>query len=170
MNFVIRQEAKSDYSIIYDLIKTAFRTAKVSDGTEQDFADALRGGGNYIPELALVAEVKNQIVGHIMFTKTYVTMSGGSRYNTLLVAPLVVDLAYRGQGIGSALIREGLRLSQEMGYESAFLCGDPEYYQRFDFKPTHLYGIQHESIPAQYVMARELLHGCLSGVTGMINM
>ena len=55
-NFKIRQETKEDLDEVYQLIKTAFETAKVKDGDEQDFAVKLREGKNFIPELSMVAE------------------------------------------------------------------------------------------------------------------
>lgn len=169
-NLTVRQITENDYSTIYNLIKTAFETAEHRDGDEQDFAVNLRNGENYIPELDLVAELNGHIIGHIMFTKTHITKPDGSRYNTLLVAPLAVLLEYRGIGAGSALMNEGFRIAQTMGYESAFLIGDPNYYQRFGYKHTHLYGINHESFPAEYVMVKELVSGTLHGITGLINM
>ena len=59
----IRQENEIDYPAIYSLFQTAFETADVKDGTEQDFAVNLRNGPNYVPELALVAEIDDKIVG-----------------------------------------------------------------------------------------------------------
>lgn len=169
-NFIVRQITEADYSTVYNLIKTAFETAEHRDGDEQNFAVRLRNGENYIPQLDLVAEQDGEIIGHIMLTKTYVTQPDGSKYDTLLVAPLAVLLEYRSVGAGSALMKEGLRIAQTMGYESAFLIGDPNYYQRFGYKLTHLYGINHESMPAEYVMVKEFVTGDLEGVTGLINM
>lgn len=51
----IRQENKEDYDEIYNVVKTAFATAKHSDGNEQDLVAALRKSNNFIPELSLVA-------------------------------------------------------------------------------------------------------------------
>lgn len=169
-NFVVRQATKADYSIVYNLIKTAFETAEHRDGDEQDFAVRLRSGENYIPELDLVVELDGQLVGHIMFTKTYVTKPDGSKYDTLLVAPLSVLLEYRGMGAGTALMEEGFRIAVTMGYGAAFLIGDPNYYQRFGYKLSHLYGINHDSFPAEYVMAKEMLSSALDGITGTVNM
>lgn len=169
-SFIVRQITEADYSTVYNLIKTAFETAEHRDGDEQDFAVNLRNGSNYIPELDLVAERDGELLGHIMFTKTYVTKPDGSRYNTLLVAPLSVLLEYRSRGVGTALMKEGIRIAQSMGYQSAFLIGDPNYYQRFGYKLTHLYGINHESMPAEYLQVKELTQGALDGVTGLINM
>ncbi len=36
---MLRQEKETDFPAIYDLVKTAFQTAKVSNGDEQNFVD-----------------------------------------------------------------------------------------------------------------------------------
>ena len=169
-NITVRQITKADYSTVYNLIKTAFLTAEHHDGDEQDYAVGLREGENYIPGLDLVAEIDGQLAGHIMFTHTYVTRPEGNRYDTLLVAPLSVLLEYRSVGVGSALMKEGLRIARTMGYETAFLIGDPVYYQRFGFVLTHLHGINHESLPAEYVQVKEIVPHALDGITGLIKM
>ena len=108
-SFTVRQEREAEFPAIYELIRTAFATAEVSDGDEQDFANRLRIHGNYIPELALVAECQGKLIGHIMLTRTVVTQDDGTPYEALMIAPLSVVLDYRNQGVGSALLKEGLR-------------------------------------------------------------
>ncbi|ACV63529.1 hypothetical protein Dtox_2751 [Desulfofarcimen acetoxidans DSM 771] len=39
---VIRKEKTEEFSQIYDLVKVAFQTAKVTNGKEQDFVNQLR--------------------------------------------------------------------------------------------------------------------------------
>lgn len=169
-NILVRQTTEAEFPIVYNLIKTAFLTAEHRDGNEQDFAAGLRNSGNYIPELDLIATFDGHPAGHILFTKTFVTKPDGSKYETLLVAPLSVLLEHRSKGIGSMLMKEGFRIAANMGYGSAFLIGDPDYYQRFGFKPTHLYGIKHETFPAEYVMVKEISPNALKGISGIINM
>ena len=69
---LLRQEREAEFPAIYDLVKTAFETARVSNGDEQNFVARLRAGGNYIPELALVAEEEGKLIGHIMLTRTFI--------------------------------------------------------------------------------------------------
>ena len=104
-SFTVRQEREAEFPAIYELIRTAFATAEVSDGDEQDFANRLRIHGNYIPELALVAECQGKLIGHIMLTRTVVTQDDGTPYEALMIAPLSVVLDYRNQGVGSALLK-----------------------------------------------------------------
>lgn len=170
INFQIREESAKDYPEIYQLIETAFATAKVKDGDEQDFAVSLRNSSNYIPELALVAESDNKLIAHIMLTKRYIE-TGNGLYEGLLLAPISVLSEYRDKGVGSSLIREGLKRATEMGFGAVFLCGDPGYYHRFGFRPTSEFGIQpKQDIPPQYVMAYELKSNALKGITGTIDL
>ena len=117
-----------------------------------------------------MAELDGHLAGHIMFTKTYVAQPDGSKYDVLMVAPLSVLLEHRNKGVGSALMEEGFRIAEASGYEAAFLLGDPNYYQRFGYKPSHLYGIGHGVYPAEYLLAKEIISGALKNVTGTVNM
>ena len=60
---------KENYDKIYTFVEEAFKTAEVSDGTEQDFVLELRKSRNYVPELEFAAYDKNVLIGHIMLTR-----------------------------------------------------------------------------------------------------
>lgn len=165
----IRQEEEKDFAKIYDLVEEAFKTAKVSDGDEQDFVDRLRAGDHYIPELAFVAEESDRLVGHIMLTRCRVMMKEGT-FDALLLAPLAVVLEYRNRGVGADLVKEALRSAKEKGHKAVFLTGDPVYYGRFGFKSVANYGIGcAEEIPLEYVLACELIPGSLEHVDGKLS-
>ena len=165
---IIRQEKPSEFPFLYDFVKVAFQTAKVADGDEQGYVNKLRASGNYIPELALVAEEDGKIVGHIMLTKTYVA-TGGSKFEALLLAPLSVALEYRRCGIGSKLVLYSFDLAKKLGYKALFVVGDPAYYGRFGFKSTAPL-IKHVPmpIPDENLMVYELSSGALAGVAGTV--
>lgn len=65
--YVVRPERPGEEEELCRLVRTAFETATVSDGTEQDFAARLRNSRDYIPELALVATCKERPSPHVMF-------------------------------------------------------------------------------------------------------
>jgi len=170
MNIIIRKETEKDYAETYDLIKTAFETANVKDGDEQDFAVKLRNSERYIPELGLVAEKSGKLAGHIMLTRTFVEQPDGKKFEALLLAPLSVLIEYRKQGVGSALINESFRIARTMGFKAVFLCGDPSYYGRFGFTTSVHYGIKNiNSVPDQYCLAYELVPDSLNGISGTID-
>ena len=97
----------------------------------------------------------------------YVIQEDGNKFESLLIAPLSVLLEYRDQGVGSALIKEGLKRGREMGYKAVFLCGDPNYYHRFGFKSISEFRLTNPDIPEPYVMGYELETGALDHVTGI---
>jgi predicted N-acetyltransferase YhbS len=166
---IIRRETKEEFPQIYELVKVAFQTAQVTNGKEQDFVDELRSGGNYIPELALVAEENGELVGHIMLTKTLIS-NGDEQFETLFLGPISVVLEERKKGIGSRLIQESLAVAKVMAFKSVVLVGDPAYYHRFGFRTSREFGISHaQDIPEQYVMACELVQGALDNVSGTFN-
>ncbi len=138
----IRPEKENEFAKIYDLIKTAFQTAKVSNGKEQDFANELRAGKGYIPELALVAEEDGEVIGHIMLTEWPVS-DGDIKHVVLLIAPVCVALAKRNNGFASKLINESLARAKAKGYEAVMLVGDPAFYGRLASSrpPRSGYGI-----------------------------
>ena len=149
----IRVVNKSDFKDIYNLVKEAFKTAQVSDGNEQDFVLELRKRVFYIPSLEFVAEEQGELIGHIMFTKQ------------------AVDLAYRNQGIGSKLMNYGLMKAKELGYDTAFLVGNPEYYQKFGFLCVTNYNLKNmTTIPDKYVMVKEIKEKALSNVKGGVDL
>lgn len=166
---IIRQELEKDFEEIYELVKIAFQTAKVSNGKEQDLVNQLRNSDGYIPELALVAEEAGKLVGYIMLTKTYIT-NEDNKFMTLYIGPVSVALEYRNKGIGSKLIRKSLQLAKEMGYTSVVLVGDPGYYHRFGFKSSSEFNIKHVlDIPEKFVMANELVPNALQGISGIMH-
>lgn len=171
LKYNIRPETESDYSEIYQLIKTAFETARVKDGDEQDYAVNLRKSPKYIPGLSLVAEHEGKLIGHIMLTRLEISLTSGiNKIKALLIAPLSVKLEYRNKQIGSALIKESLRLAKKAGYTAVFLCGDPEYYKRFGFIESSNFNINNiNGIPDLYSLAYELEPGALGKDSGIID-
>ena len=168
---IIRKENKNDYINIFNFVKTAFETAKVKDGDEQDFVDRIRASKDYIPELAFVAEENGEIIGHIMFSKTYV-QNNNKRFEALMLAPLAVRLDYRCRGIGGSLIKAGFEKAKKMGYTAVFLAGDSKYYSRFGFEPTIKHNIKCSlDIPEdlyENIMVCELKPGALRGISGIV--
>ncbi len=82
--------------------------------------------------LSLVGIVGKTLVGHAIFTMCGV---GGQPDEVALLGPLAVAPAWQRQGVGSAIVRAGLRLLQTTGTHQVFVLGDPAYYGRFGFEP-----------------------------------
>ena len=133
---IIRQENKNDYNDVYNVVKRAFETAEHSDGNEQELVVALRNSSSFIPELSLVAEKDNKIIGYILFTKVKI-----DRYEELALAPLAVIPEYQRKGVGSELIKKGHEISKKLGYHYSIVLGSENYYPKFGYVPATQFGI-----------------------------
>ncbi len=125
---IIRPEAADDHRAIFQLTEAAFRGRPYADGDEQEVVDRLRAAGALF--VSLVAERDGEVVGHIAFSPM-VAADGSSPWFAL--GPVSVLPAWQGQGIGAALIVEGLARIAAEGALGCALTGNPDYYRRFGF-------------------------------------
>ncbi|MDO9466059.1 MAG: N-acetyltransferase [Thiobacillus sp.] len=143
---VIRSETDADVGAISDVTAAAFKTLEISNHTEQFIVAALRAAGALT--VSLVAEVDGRVIGHIAFSP--VTLSDGTR-NWYGLGPVSVLPAYQRQGVGKALIREGLARLKAMSAQGCCLVGHPDYYRKFGF--TNLPGLVLEGVPQEVFFA-----------------
>ena len=146
LKIVIRSETDADLTTITEVTLAAFATLEVSNHTEQFIIAALRAARALT--VSLVAEVDGQVVGHIAFSP--VTMSDGTR-DWYGLGPVSVLPAYQLQGIGKALIREGLARLKELNARGCVLVGHPEYYRQFGFSNPQ--GLVVEGVPPEVFFA-----------------
>lgn len=170
LKIIIRQEQPYDYDEVYRLVKESFLTENHTE--EPDYLDALRTKPEFIPGLSLVAETDDgTIAGQIVLYQTTINYND-SQDVQLVVSPLSVLPLYFRRGVGSALLREGLKIGRETGYKAAFLMGDPGYYSRFGFMPSYKFNIFHKDYREQkvdFIMAYQLYENALDGKKGIID-
>jgi putative acetyltransferase len=97
---------------------------------EAELAQRLRDDGDAVLELA--AFEGETVVGHVLFSALTVAPA---TTRIAALAPVSVLPARQKQGIGSALIREGLARCAALGFDACAVLGDPDYYKRFGFSP-----------------------------------
>jgi putative acetyltransferase len=124
----IRNETSDDVSAIGKVTAAAFQTLEISNHTEQFIIEALRASNALT--VSLVAEMDGRVIGHIAFSP--VTISDGTP-DWYGLGPLSVLPEHQRQGIGKALIREGLAQLRGMHARGCCLVGHPEYYKKFGF-------------------------------------
>lgn len=141
MQIMIQQETPSDYQMVENLIKSAFKTAPHSDGNEHLLVNQLRNSPSFIPELSLIAKIGNEketskIVGHILLTKIQI-----NNHTELALAPLSVLPEYQNQGIGKALINQAHTKAKALGFNAIVLLGEPNYYGKFGYQTASDFNI-----------------------------
>ncbi len=130
LKIVIRGETDTDVNAITEVTVAAFKTLEISNHTEQFIIVALRAAKALT--ISLVAEVDGgRMIGHIAFSP--VVISDGTR-NWYGIGPVSVLPEYQRQGIGKALIQEGMSRLKDMNAQGCCLVGHPDYYRKFGFK------------------------------------
>jgi len=124
----IRKERPSDIRFIRQLTTDAFANLSISDGSEPAIIDDLRRAGDLA--LSLVVVQDDNLVGHVAFSPVIV---GESAEKWFGLGPVSVLPQRQREGIGTALINEGLQRLRVEGAAGCVLVGDPAYYHRFGF-------------------------------------
>jgi putative acetyltransferase len=174
---LIRDERDEDREAVHAVNVVAFGTP-----AEADLVDRLRrDADSYI---SLVAEADGRVIGHILFTPVTVSNrpridaqpEGQSNAQTdpqlrlIGLAPMAVATEYQRQGVGTALVGEGLARCAQAGYGAVVVLGHPGYYPRFGFRPAATYGLDSEyDSPPEAFMAIELQPGCLTHISGRVS-
>lgn len=169
MNVNIRTEAEEDFKTVFALIKNAFENEELSDHKEHYLVERLRKSDAFIPELSLVAEVNNQIVGYILLTKINIVDRSTNSYTSLALAPVAVLQKFQGKGIGGKLIEFAHKKAKDLDFGSVILLGHESYYPRFGYKPTKEFGIKLPfDVPEANCMVIELIESSLQNVNGVV--
>jgi predicted N-acetyltransferase YhbS len=119
----------------------------------------LRDGVPPVRDLCIVARDDLGILaGAIRFWPVRV-----GRHEALLLGPVAVHPTRQGEGLGAALIREGLARAEAARWPRTMLVGDAPYYGRFGFR--RLEGVE---MPPPTNPDRVLGIGAWEGVTGRV--
>lgn len=143
---LIRNETGADARAITDVTVAAFAALPISRHTEQFIIEALRAANALA--VSLVAEVDGRVVGHVAFSP--ITISDGTM-GWYGLGPVSVLPQHQRQGIGQALIREGLARLQALQARGCCLVGHPGYYRRLGFE--NVAGLMHEGVPPEVFFA-----------------
>jgi putative acetyltransferase len=135
MEIKIRNEESKDIEQVRDIMRAAF-----SRDAESKLVDAIRANGKAVISLVAVQDV--QVLGYILFSP--VTTAPPSEGKGIGLAPVAVRPDVQSKGIGSQLIREGLRLGKGLGYDYCVVLGAPEYYRRFGYEKASSFGLKNE--------------------------
>ncbi|MCK4993914.1 MAG: N-acetyltransferase [Candidatus Omnitrophica bacterium] len=157
---IVRQEKKEDIEAVRQINLKAFARPQ-----EADIVDKLRD--NCQDCLSLVAEVDGNIAGHILFSPAIIEADSGV-IKGMGLAPMAVLPAYQKQGIGSALVQDGLEKLKQVNCSFVIVLGHSEYYPKFGFKAASSYGIKCEwEVPDEAFMAIVLDELKMQGVSGV---
>lgn len=155
----IRKEESQDRHAVHNLNLAAF-----DNGPEATLVDKLRAS---CPDyLAFVAVEDGAVVGHILFTPATVD---GSSVVGMGLAPMAVLPSHQRKGIGSQLVRYGIKHLRESSCPFIIVLGHPEYYPRFGFEVASKYHLRcpWDGVPDEVFMVTVADHNALPKVGGV---
>jgi putative acetyltransferase len=150
---IIRPETPADHEDIRRVVDAAF-----GDTITGELVEMIRASDRFVPELSLVAVSGGQTLGHVISSYVDIVQPVPGTRRVLQVGPIAVLPAHQRRGIGSALMRETIRIAEERGEPLLLIEGNPAYYGRFGFARADEQGIEPppEAHGPQYFMVRPL--------------
>lgn len=134
MNVTIRLETEDDYSRVEELTREAFWNLYAPGCDEHYLCHILRDHEDFIKELDYVAEVDGNIIGSIMYSKSFLISDDLEQVPIVSFGPLCVHPEYQRQGIGTALIEKTKYLVKNTDIPAIAIYGDPHNYCKHGFK------------------------------------
>jgi putative acetyltransferase len=140
----VRRSSPEDVGSIRALTAAAFVTAPhrappaddTDDPGEAALVVWLLEDPAAIPQLSLVAERGDEVVGHVICSRGRIDDAPA-----LGLGPVSVRPDEQRGGVGSALMYAVLGAAQALDETVVVLLGDPAYYSRFGFDPASALGI-----------------------------
>ncbi|SED26922.1 putative acetyltransferase [Rhodococcus koreensis] len=134
VRMLIRRENAGDVDAVAEVHRQAF------DGdapVEVGLVTRLRSSDDWIPQLALVADIDGTVVGHVCLTRATVDAT-----DVLALGPIGVLPGLQRDGVGSALMHAVLGGADARDEPLVALLGHLDYYPRFGFVSGTSVGIE----------------------------
>ncbi len=102
-----------------------------------------------------------------MYSRAKVVNDNGDEHEVITFGPLSVLPEYQNRGVGSALMKHSIIRARDLGYRGIIFYGHPDYYPRFGFQNSKVFGITNpKGIDFDSLMAMELYDGAMRGISG----
>ena len=160
----IRNETQADYKQVEDMTRKAFWNLYVPGCMEHYLVHIMRDHQDFLPELDLVMELDQQIIGNMMYTKAKLIDEDGNEKSILTFGPISILPEYQRKGYGKKLMEYSFEKASALGYDAIVIFGNPANYVSRGFKSCKKYNICLEDGPFPAAMlVKELRPGALDG-------
>lgn len=146
---LIRPEEPTDHLAIAAITAAAFAEVDHSDQSEPEIIARLRVSDELT--ISLVATEDGAIIGHIAFSPVTIDDAHQGWFG---LGPMAVEPGRQSEGIGSALVREGLDRLRSQDAAGCVVLGDPAYYSRFGFETDSK--LRYDGAPPEYFTRLQL--------------
>ena len=134
MSISLRRETIDDYLKVEELTREAFWNLYTPGCDEHYLCHIMRDHIDFINDLDYVAEIDGNVIGSIMYTKSYLLNDDLDKVPIVSFGPLCVHPEYQRKGIGTALIEKTKNIVEKMNIPAIIIYGDPHNYCKHGFK------------------------------------
>ena len=106
MSIIIRNETPADYRAVENLTRESFWNVYRPGCTEHYVLHCYRSAPDFVPELDFVMEKDGELIGHVMYSRSEITASGGKAIPIMTFGPISIAPAYKRQGYGKRLLEK----------------------------------------------------------------
>lgn len=167
--YLIRMENETDFFEVENLTREAFWNIYKPGCDEHYVLHCYRKNPDFIKELSLVLEKDGKIIGHIMYSRSYIDSDSGEKIPVLTFGPLSIHPSCKRKGFGKILLEASMEKAKALGEKCILICGNIDFYGKCGFNPASNFGIRYAEDPesdAPYFLCKELEEGFLENVTG----
>jgi len=160
----IRNEEETDYERVEEITRKSFWNLYIPGCVEHYLVHVMRSHKDFLPELDLVIEVDNQIIGNIMYTKTKLIDESGEEKDILTFGPVCILTEYQRKRYGKKLMEYSFEQAGALDYDVIVIFGNPNNYVSRGFKSCKKYNVclENGTYPAA-MMVKELKPDVLDG-------
>ena len=137
----IRNEETTDYERVEEITSQSFWNLYIPGCNEHYLVHIMRSHQDFLPELDLVIEVDDQIIGNIMYTKAKLIDESGEEKDILTFGPVCILPEYQRMGYGKKLLEYSFEQAAVLGYDVIVIFGNPYNYVSRGFKSCKKYNV-----------------------------
>ena len=159
----IRLEQPRDHREVENLTREAFWNVYRPGCTEHYVLNQYRSNPDFIPELDLVMEDGDRIIGHVMFSKAEIVLDDGTPFPSWTFGPISIHPDYKRKGYGLKLLQYALKKAREIDIGLLSMEGNIDFYRHAGFDLASKHRIHYHAEPRDsdvpYFLAQELIPG-----------
>ncbi|CAJ1195213.1 hypothetical protein CPR19088_GLDEOEPO_02370 [Companilactobacillus paralimentarius] len=160
-NIIIRNETPADYRAVEKMTREAFWNLYMPGCVEHYLAHILRSASDFIPELDLVVEKDNRIIGNVMYTKAKLIDETGREKTILTFGPVCIDPDFQRQGLSKLLLEKSFTIAKQLNYDAIVIFGMPSNYVSRGFESCLKHHVSLNGTYPTAMLVKELVPGVL---------
>ncbi|MBP5516195.1 MAG: N-acetyltransferase [Bacteroidales bacterium] len=158
----IRIEEPKDFREVENLTREAFWNIYRPGCTEHYVLNQYRNNPDFIPELDLVMEEDDRIIGHVMFSKAIIILDDKTPFPSWTFGPISIHPDYKRNVYGLKLLNYALGKAKTLGVGLLQMEGNIDFYRHAGFDLASKLRIHYHQMPddeATFFLAQELIPG-----------